>query len=394
MPHPGPEASTVYLVGVAGNPNLGDELIVAAWLRYLADHLPDADVWLDTPYPGPASALLAGIHPRLHVTDTLFRLRDRAVEDGVDAADAAGIGAYMTRALADPGNTPWWTSGIDLVRGADVVHLVGGGYANDLWPHNLALLDALAWLAQHTPARVGATGLGLLPLGEASAARVADAAQHFAVLDVRDTGTARALLGGARPTLPLRLTSDDLFVQAADDFLDAEGGAAFDVGVVVQHDLRSMDWPDLLAFVRAQVTAWDVDPSRVAVIECIPRLDATVYDDLSAHWPGLQLRSFHEVWRDGFPAAAHQRWISTRFHPHLLAAGAGARGVAISVRGDYYDAKHGLVLAAGSRWELLSDLRAPVASDLAYGNLRERWPALRARKRETAAILYGPPRRP
>ncbi|MPV87654.1 polysaccharide pyruvyl transferase family protein [Georgenia ruanii] len=369
---------------MAGNPNLGDELIVAAWLDYLAEHLPDADVWLDTPFPGPAAPLLAGRHPRLRVTDTLFRLRDRAAEEGV-----ADVGQFIVDCLADPGITPWWTAGIDLLKGADVVHLVGGGYANEVWPQNLALFDALGWLARHTRARVGVTGIGLLPLGDAAAARVARAAEPLTVLDVRDRGSADALARHAERALPLRMTGDDVLLQPPAALLDPQGAQAFDVGVVVQHDLREVDWPDLVAFVREQIAAWEVAPERVAVVEAIPRLDAFIYDSLREEWPGVQIVSFQQVWQRGLPAAPHQRWISTRYHPHLIAAMAGATGVAISVRPDYYDAKHRLVRAAGSGWSLRNNALEEIGA-AEPAELPHKLPRLRAAKAATARLLYGP----
>lgn len=386
MPQPTSEVETIYLVGVAGNPNLGDELIVLAWLEHLAEHFPGADVWLDTPFPGPAATLLAGKHPRLHVTDTLFRLRDRAVEDGADETDTEAIGAFMTRALADPGHAPWWTSGIDLVRSADVIHLVGGGYANELWPHNLALFDALAWLAQHTAGRVGVTGVGLLPLGSDAAARVARAGQHLDLFDVRDVGTAHALLEAGAPSLPLRVTGDDILLRPP--HLDPVTAARFEVGIVVQDDLRSMDWQGLVDFVRRQLAHWGTGPDRVAVVECMPRVDALIFESLARELPGITFISFHEAWRDGFPAAGHQRWISTRYHPHLLAAMAGARGVAVSVRGDYYGTKHELVQRAGSGWPLVTDLDDDVPASAAV-ELPSRLPELSRKKLESARMLYG-----
>lgn len=386
MPQQVPQAETVYLIGVAGNPNLGDELIVVAWLEYLAEHLPEADVWLDTPFPGPASALLAGKHPRLHVTDTLFRLRDRATEHGPDDIASEEVGAFIAGALADPGRTPWWTSGIDIVRNADVVHLVGGGYANDLWPHNLALFDALAWLAEHTPARVGITGVGLLPLGADSARHVATAGQHLELFDVRDLGTAHALLAADVPSLRLRVTGDDILLRPP--HLDEDTAAGLDVCVVIQHDLRSVAWEDLVGFVRRQLAEWGAAPDRVAVVECMPRIDAHIFESLVPHLPGLRFISFHEVWREGFPAAAHQRWISTRYHPHLLAAMAGASGIAISVRADYYDAKHELVRRAGSGWPLVTDLHGEVPSPDRM-ELPGQLPQLSANKLESARVLYG-----
>ena len=62
----------IYLIGTAGHPNYGDELITASWLRELARTFPDAEVWLDSPRPGQASVLFDGIHPGLRCVDTLF----------------------------------------------------------------------------------------------------------------------------------------------------------------------------------------------------------------------------------------------------------------------------------------------------------------------------------
>lgn len=52
----------------------------------------------------------------------------------------------------------------------------------------------------------------------------------------------------------------------------------------------------------------------------------------------------------GFPARSGQRWLSTRYHPHLLAAARGCSGTFIPVKPGYYDVKHAAVLRMGSRW--------------------------------------------
>lgn len=72
----------IYLVAPAGHPNFGDEYIAAAWLRTLARRRPRSRVVLDCPNPGLAAVLHADLHPRLTVTDTLFRLAE-AARDGI-----------------------------------------------------------------------------------------------------------------------------------------------------------------------------------------------------------------------------------------------------------------------------------------------------------------------
>ncbi|HSO16064.1 MAG TPA: polysaccharide pyruvyl transferase family protein, partial [Arthrobacter sp.] len=76
----------IYLVGTSGHPNFGDEFIAKAWLKYLAVARPDADVWLDSPQPGLAQVLFEGLHPRLRVTNTLWRLVHENAELPADVA--------------------------------------------------------------------------------------------------------------------------------------------------------------------------------------------------------------------------------------------------------------------------------------------------------------------
>ncbi|NWO17736.1 MAG: polysaccharide pyruvyl transferase family protein, partial [Corynebacterium sp.] len=59
----------------------------------------------------------------------------------------------------------------------------------------------------------------------------------------------------------------------------------------------------------------------------------------------------------GLPTREGQTWISTRFHPHLVAAARGVSGIAVSAHaGMYYTVKHASV---GSAWTI-TDLYEPV----------------------------------
>jgi polysaccharide pyruvyl transferase WcaK-like protein len=89
------QSGPIYLIGPSGNPNFGDEFIAAAWLKYLAEVRPDADIWLDCPQPGLASILFDGLHPRLRVTNTLWRLVHETAELPLETA-AETIRARVT----------------------------------------------------------------------------------------------------------------------------------------------------------------------------------------------------------------------------------------------------------------------------------------------------------
>src|SRR5699024_8558733 len=72
---------------------------------------------------------------------------------------------------------------------------------------------------------------------------------------------------------------------------------------------------------------------------------------------GARVVAFDELWAFGLPTREGQTWISTRFHPHLVAAARGVSGIAVSAHtGMYYTVKHASV---GSAWTI-TDLYEPV----------------------------------
>ena len=336
-----------YLVGTAGHPNYGDELITSIWLRHLAVVAPDADVWVDCPAPGAAAVLLDGLHPRARFTDTAWRL----------CAEVPGRGpwekaAWVQSAMQQPGLACRWVAGIELMSTADVVHVIGGGYINGIWPHHIGLLGAAAAAVRRSGGRAVLTGQGLMPLDDGEAALVRTLLERFDLVDVRDTVSAEML------ERPASRGVDDAFLGAG-WFLRSEPQPPHALPrymVCVQSDLSDHDVGRLAAFTLATLRMWDVDPLDVGVVEGIPGQDRVVYGLLEHELPGSRFFPFSEVWRHGMPVAPHQTWLSTRFHLHLVAAAVGANGVAVSVNRDYYAAKHGSLLRLGSNWDLAEDL--------------------------------------
>ncbi len=372
-----------YLISTAGHPNVGDELITRSWLRVLAERVPHAEVWLDCPNPSGAQTLLGDAHPRLRCVDTLYRLCWEAPSDR-----PWDVGAFVASALDDPGQAPRWVAGMRTFGRASTVHLLGGGYVNNVWPRNLGLLAALDWAARRG-AMTAVTGQGLAPLAADEAVLARRLLQRVDVVDVRDEPTAHML------ERPESHSGDDLWLAGLEALVDRERAADLDAVVCVQGDMLEGDADELTAQCLRHLQRWDADPSRTAVIECIPRVDRGVFDRLRSLLPGLQFVPWIDLVDRGFPAAAHQRWFSTRFHPHLVAAWAGARGVAWPVRTGYYDVKHASLVDAGSRWRILAagstevDHLAGRMPTTAIARSAER---IRSHKLGLADRLYGPAR--
>ncbi|HEY4007741.1 MAG TPA: polysaccharide pyruvyl transferase family protein [Pseudonocardia sp.] len=336
----------VYLVATAGHPNYGDELILAGWLRALARRLPEAEVWVDCPSPGGASALLDGIHPGARFVDTLWRLCWFAPSE-----EPWGLAAWVQHAVNDLGRAPRWVAGVEVLREAAVVHVVGGGYIHGGWPRHIGLLAGAVAATRRTGARAVLTGQGLVPAPPHSAALLAALAAECEVVDLRDQASAELLRSAG--VEHARHSCDDAFLDLPAAARRDPSAAAPEFMLCVQSDMLAVDRSRLADLVLATLRAWRVAPDNLGVVECLPLVDREVFSLVEHQLPGARFYPFAEVWRDGLPAAPGQTWLSTRFHPHLVAAASGAGGVAIPVSPDYYLTKHHSLRALGSGWRVL-----------------------------------------
>ncbi|MGN0102483.1 MAG: polysaccharide pyruvyl transferase family protein [Dietzia sp.] len=383
----------VYLVAPAGHPNHGDEQLLAGWLRFLRYRLPGTPVVVDCHTPGQAAVLHHAEHPDVVFTDTLWRLAGEhgahaPIADSAASPSAAAIESCR-RAVRDLGVRPELGSGLALLRRASVVHLVGGGYANDQWPHHLGVVAAAGEAGRLAGARVVATGQGFVPCGDAR--RLAEALREFDLVTVRDAASAELLAGTG---VPVRLLADDGWlalgaagpVEAGDHPVYSDDpDACRDLVLCAQSDLVD---PVALADAVARVlAAWAVPGERITVVESIPGGDRVVWDRVceraaatsrvasgspagagpgegddddevglalaALRLPRARFVPFLELWDTGLPVRPGQVWLTTRFHPHLFGAARGASGLTLRAGSDYYDVKHGSLADAGSPWPSL-----------------------------------------
>ena len=365
---------TIYLVGTSGHPNFGDELITAAWLQFLATARPEADVWLDCPNPGLASHLFDGHHPRLRVTNTLWRLvgetRDMAPQEAT---------AYVDRVVTRLGS-PFYDLGLIRAHQATTVHLIGGGYMNTVWPFHTWLFRAALRLRDVGGARLVATGLGLTPVADRDA--LVEAANGFDHLTVRDATSAE--LSGAA------LAHDDAFLHLPQ--VPGFGDAAArddDIWVCAQNDMTDPEaFEATVAAVRSALTGPELAGRTVRYLESMPLVDRMAYDRLSDLIPAENFVPFVDVWRRGFPGRAGQTWLTSRFHFHLLAAACGAEGTALEVSADYYRVKHGSLIAAGTGWSVTPTGSTSVTPPAGAGAFPEAAARLHEAKLREARGLY------
>ena len=339
---------TIYLVAPAGHPNFGDEFIVSAWLRELYRRRPHARVILDCHSPGIASILHANVHPHLTVTDTLWQL-------GIKCASEEEV----VQSLKNTYSKPLLTTGLNLAKTADIVHVLGGGWLNDTWPHHLKVLAGAVCLGAKQTVM---TGQGFIP-GDDIKHQLGFWLQRFDLVEVRDEPSEALFADLSHVERGL----DDAWLAASDP--TAEHGLGWgsqdarerDFVIVAQSDLLGIEVDELARRIIRQLKHLGATGDNIAYVECIPEFDHKVLDHLREIDPelmeGTRVVAFDELWAFGLPTREGQTWISTRFHPHLVAAARGVSGIAVSAHtGMYYTVKHASV---GSAWTI-TDLYEPV----------------------------------
>lgn len=346
----GRDPKAFYLIAEPGYPNYGDELIAGEWLSLLRKYYPETPVVVDCARPGPAAVILRDKHPHAIFTDTLRRLGtenpfpyDGPIDD---------IAGFVGEALNDEGIAPNYASGIRLLQhGVQSIHMLGGGYMRGDWTCNLSRLAIGPW-AHERNIPVAATGLGLMPIKGDSLRFAQQSVKSFDVFTVRDVPTQTALqgelMGDAADTV--KVAPDDCFVNGLEGCYASPEGLP-DVMVCIQSDFV-VEQQALFEQVRRTLERWGVEKDdAIGVVECNPRIDYPILPYLSERgYSNLRFFPIIDVLEKGFPARAGQRWLSTRYHPHILAAAKGCSGSFISVDSGYYDVKHDAVIRMGSRW--------------------------------------------
>jgi len=156
------------------------------------------------------------------------------------------------------------------------------------------------------------------------------------------------------------LLADDKVIRSGDDVTLGIGPDNFDpretrsIMLNLQSDFLDEDGIEALArSVLSTAEFWEAESYQMGYVECMPGGDRRLFDVLEPSLPELRFYPFVEVWRDGLPARRGQRWMTTRFHAHMMAAAAGSWGVAFPIN-DYYVVKHTSLVEAGSHWELVT----------------------------------------
>lgn len=172
----------VALIGAIANPNAGDEAILHENLRQIKRMFGDNCVV----YVFTKDASYTAMHSGGSCVVPIDYLHRITRECGYNVQK---IQKKHEELLAyEPGSSdaPDFEAIHRIMSSVDVLHIIGGGYINSIWPDMLEEVHVLAMLAKHYGTRVLATGIGVYPLDDLTASRFLDVVNTCEIVDFRD----------------------------------------------------------------------------------------------------------------------------------------------------------------------------------------------------------------
>lgn len=323
---PSVQKKTLYLVSAAGMPNFGDDMLTRYWINKLQRQFPDSVIYLDAVDAVVASELFPGVK----CVDYLWRL-----------AQALGDKGSVQDKFADPHALPIRERLMsEVFISAESIHLLGGGYINELWGANARLIELAAYFAEKHQLACYATGLGLQPLSPENAAKLAPFIRQFNHFDVRDEASYKVLESFGIPVLGF--SGDDYFA-----FPDSPTGRLVEREQPTLHLCIHTELSEdgilaenLLTLLQTVVARFcQIYPAAaINFYEFRPGTDGTFFHQVQERFPHASFVPFEQIWQDGLAFATNDFCISSRFHFQVIAASLGIDGIALSWS-DYYDNK-------------------------------------------------------
>ncbi len=344
---PVPPVKVFYLVSAAGMPNFGDDMLTRFWVTELRRRFPGCTIYLDA-----VDAVVAsGLFPGVRCVDYLWRLVQALGDDG-----------SLEEKLADPYTLPLRERLMSKTfTSADSIHLLGGGYINELWGANSRLIEVAAYFAKKYRLACYATGLGLQPLSPEKADQLAPYIRQFDQFDVRDSASYEVLAPFGLPQLGF--TGDDYFAFSSYPVGHIIEDESFTLHLCIHTELSEDDvlTGNLLGLLGQATTIFlEKHPNaKIKFYEFRPGPDGIFFRQILELFPQAEFVSFEQVWHDGLTFATHDFCISSRFHFQVIAASFGIPGVALSWS-DYYDNKFSS-LQSMSNWPMIRPDISPEA---------------------------------
>lgn len=342
------------LVGGSGGPNYGDELMLRGWMEYLNGTYPNIDLRAEVNIKRNADSF----HENQNCTfsEDFKKLAKRNSE--LTFWQQVSRGFYFFERNGATNNKD-----IDLtyLSSLDILHLHGGGYINENAPLNGFILGFSAAIKKEYNVKLIATGIGLMPISAPSQEfQIETANKVFSLFDgfeVRDHESFIYLKNFLKISSNIHKGVDDSFILDKRSLLDAD----YDVSSSTLYlSYAEYNFDKFSDSYWEELKSYSQGFDRIVFWECFPWKDKNVFEKLKVKFPTLDILTAKQATYIGKKLSGTDCLITSRFHPHLISARLGLKGIYYT-DSKYYDVKHTSVLASGSSFSKgsYSDFIAP-----------------------------------
>lgn len=331
---------TVYLISQAGFGNLGDELILREWLKYI-DNVYQGRILI---YIDVVNVNFCRMMTALWGITSKVEFINICWSAALDIDDNSIIRELSYQSIIYK---------LLTIPKIDVLHILGGGYINDVYSKNIHLIPIAAIIKQITGCKLYATGISFYPLNSISKTAhryFLRCLNDFELIDVRDGYSVEIFDGLSDGIIEV---CDDLFLSENIDTI---------INVTNKENRR-------LSLMLQVGEAQNMVHSYVSEMidffmnkKIIEGVNFYCFDDglevfcrqLIASKPKIQYDIYSCFDLLVKPIEINQKdyYFCTKFHGHFLVSLAGIYGVC-SATNKYYDNKHKSLIKMGSGFNMI-----------------------------------------
>ena len=327
----------VSIIGGAGAPNYGDELIVKGWINHFKNNYPNTHL---TIYENIEKNEVA-LHGDHNFSDDLVKVAKAysgigfwdQVKRGYSFIDNNGIEKYSKFNLQP-------------LLESNIVILHGGGYLNNYDPEKGFYIGFLASLNAKYGVRVYASGIGFGPVSKDGLSKddisfIDEVFSKFESFELRDVDNFRYLSKTFR-SANFIYGIDDSYLIPIKDLVEVDESKRRMYLSFLEYNLTKFSnefWEELINFSK--------DFDEVYFIESYPWQDRNVYDFLSKKFDSIKLINIQFIMNNKIKISSNDFACCARFHVHYLFARSNVKGIYFQ-DSKYYDIKHQSIIDKGS----------------------------------------------
>ena len=305
---------TFYLISASGMPNYGDDMLTRGWINHIKRLYPNANIYLDAVDPIVANVL----YENVNCVNYLWQL-----------AQALGESGSVEEKFSDRTLLPMRERFMShIFSEVDSIHLMGGGYINELWAANLRLIELVSYFGEKHNIRTYATGLGLQPLSEEKAEHISKFIKNYFCFDVRDYPSYQIL----EKYLPGKISfiGDDYFCFPFSEVVHLVERDAPVLRLCLHNELSEDEHKEKLFVSQIENVISNFiaryPNSLIRFYEFRPGSDGHFYKELKNKFPQIEMVEFETIWKHGLEFSSKDYFISSRFHFQLIVSSVGLSG--------------------------------------------------------------------